>query len=108
VYDWRARHSMVGWVEYLMVRADAPDDVLILAANIVKSVADYPFLNEDAYQQEQLEAIHDFWKGLSERSRYDYAKDIGMSCPGGEDLVLDPDDCPEVMIEFFMEGDEFR
>jgi len=79
VYDWRARHSMVGWVDYLMIRKDAPESVLIAAAEIASSLSDYPVLSEDDYINMQYEAIENHWENLSIKERIEYCKDAGES-----------------------------
>lgn len=75
VYDWRASHWAVGWVEYLMVRADAPQAVLDEAQAIVDELEDYPALDEDDWSQLEHEEASDFWASLSVRQRADYIKD---------------------------------
>ena len=75
VYDWRASHWAVGWVEYLMVRADAPQAVLDEAQAIADALEDYPALDEDDWSQLAHEEASDFWASLSVRQRADYIKD---------------------------------
>ena len=75
VYDWRAGHWAVGWVEYLMVRSDAPQAVLGEAQAIADALEDYPALDEDAWSELEYEEAGDFWASLSVRERADYIKD---------------------------------
>ena len=77
VYDWRASHWACGWVEYLMVRHDAPDAVIIAAADIVAALADYPVLNEEAYCDAESEAVGEYWDTLSIAERIDYLTNDG-------------------------------
>lgn len=79
VYHWRAGHWACGWVEYLMVRADAPDDVLATAANIVASLDDYPILSDDDYSEREFEAMCDAWESASVRERIEFLEGTGIS-----------------------------
>ena len=76
VYDWRARCSMRGWVEYLMVRADAPDDVKDQAGRIVKAIAGYPILDEKDYDRRVKDAVMDYWKDMNMSWRLDTWKRV--------------------------------
>jgi hypothetical protein len=79
VYDWRAGHCMVGWVEYLMVRADADDDTLARAAAIVEKLEDYPILNEDHFSELEYTEACDAWTALGIGSRVDILRAAGVS-----------------------------
>lgn len=78
-YDWRAGHWAVGWVEYLMVRRDAPESVLIAAADIVCDLENYPILDESDYSQRQFEAVQEYWRAAGFRERMELCKDNGAS-----------------------------
>jgi hypothetical protein len=71
VYHWRAGHCLVGWVEYLMVRADADEDTLKRAGEIVCALDDYPILDEWDYSELEEEAIQEAWSNLDLRGRYE-------------------------------------
>jgi len=75
VYDWRAGHWAVGWVEYLMVRSDAPQAVRDEAQAIADELEDYPALDEDAWSELEHEEADAYWASLSVRERADYIKD---------------------------------
>ena len=60
VYTFRAGHWAVGWVEYLLVRYDAPDSVLTEAREIVCSLADYPVLDESHYSDMEHDEMADY------------------------------------------------
>lgn len=77
VYDWCASHWAVGWVEYLMVRADAPQAVLQEAARIVASIEDYPVLDDDHHSQMEWDEITEYWASCSVRDRLELIKDSG-------------------------------
>ena len=46
VYEFSASHWGVGWVEYLMLRRDAPDKLQAYAYETLAALADYPVLDE--------------------------------------------------------------
>lgn len=62
LYTWSASHWACGWVEYMMIRADAPKE-LIEKANEIYSMLkfDYPILNEEDYSKRQEESINEYW-----------------------------------------------
>lgn len=96
VYDFRAGHWAVGWVEYLLVRSDAPEEVLQAAADIVCSLADYPVLDEGHFSELEYSEAAAYWAGLSLRWRLDALKRSGSDAsifsirhdepPGGEEM----------------------
>lgn len=61
VYIFRARHWAVGWVEYLMLKPDAPDDLKQRIDEALCALADYPILDEEDYSRREWEAMEDFW-----------------------------------------------
>lgn len=71
VYDFRAGCSMTGWVEYLLVRADAPEPVLQEAAEIFCSLKDYPVLDDQDYNERLTAEVERYWKSLPLRYRFD-------------------------------------
>lgn len=79
VYDWRAGHWACGWVEYLMIREDAPDSLKALAGAIVAALANYPVYSEDDYSQRQDEARAEYWDRASLSERMDWCRDAGCS-----------------------------
>lgn len=62
VHDWRASCSMVGWQEHMVVRDSAPEQVLILAAQILKALEDHPFLDEDKVSEAECDAAFEWWQ----------------------------------------------
>ena len=79
VYDFRAGHWACGWVEYLMVKPEAPDDVLIAAAETISDLADYPIYDEDAYFEKQWEAVTEHWLNMRTNERVQYCQSAGVS-----------------------------
>lgn len=79
VYTFRAGHWAVGWVEYLMVRADAPEDVLEAAGDIVCSLEYYPVLDDEELSRREWEETEEAWRWLSRRERIELCTKIGAS-----------------------------
>lgn len=77
VYDWRASHWAVGWVDYLMVKRDAPESVLEAAAEILDSLSDYPALSDDHWSDLEWTEASDYWASLSVRERASLIRDTG-------------------------------
>jgi len=75
VYDFRASHWAVGWVEYILIRPDAPQSIIDEAESIVCALADYPVLCEDEYSDAQYTAIYHYWERIGVRERVDWCKD---------------------------------
>lgn len=69
VYHWRARCSMVGWIEYLCVRADAPDSVKNEAGEIVCSLAADPVSDDDKFSEVEWNAVCEYWEGCDVSDR---------------------------------------
>jgi len=69
VYTWLASHCLVGWVEYLMVRADADEDTLTRAGEIVCALSDYPVLSDDDLSELETERCDEAWSNLDLRGR---------------------------------------
>lgn len=69
VYHFRASHAAVGWVEYLLVRQDAPHETLERAGEIVCALAEYPVLNEEALGRMELDTACERWEQASLRDR---------------------------------------
>ena len=77
VYSFRASHPLVGWIDYMLVRKDAPESVLIAAAEIVCALAGYPILNEDHHSDLEWEEICVYWESMSVRERFEAIKYAG-------------------------------
>jgi hypothetical protein len=92
VYHFRARHWACGWVEYLLVRADAPADVLTAAGEIVRALADYPVYDEDDYSTLEWTEAADYWARMSVRDRCDAIKRSG--CRGVSLFAARREDLP--------------
>jgi hypothetical protein len=79
VYHWRAGHWACGWVEYLMVRADAPDDIKNAAGEILRKLEGYPILDEDGYSEAKLSEACKYWANCSVKERLEYLQRAELS-----------------------------
>lgn len=79
MYVWSASHWAVGWVEYMMIRADAPLPVIKEAEELYTALHDYCILDEDDYGRKQDDAIYQFWKDCSLEERMEYCRQAGDS-----------------------------
>ena len=79
VYHWRAGHWACGWVEYLMVRADAPDDIREAAGGIVCKLAGYPVYDENHFCELEYSEAGERWGRMSIRERADIIGGTGIS-----------------------------
>lgn len=103
VYHWRAGHWAVGWIECLMVRADAPDNVLNEAGEIVCSLADYPVLSDDDYSEREYAAICDYWGRLPVADRVHELQRAGLCIFAARRDAL-PEDPAGALFERLREG----
>ena len=82
VYEWRAGHWACGWVEYLMLRADAPEGVLREAEAIERELREYPALDEDLWANMEYDEANAYWASLTVRDRAemirDYAPEVSL------------------------------
>lgn len=80
LYDWRASDSLVGWIEYLMIRPCAEVESLLQVARGVQRELDaYPILDEDDYSERQQEAMENYWNTESLKQRIDWCQESGTS-----------------------------
>jgi len=77
VYEWRASHWVCGWIEYLMVKPDAPQAVLDCAADILASLKDYPALSDEHWSELKWEETCDYWEEMSIQERVQTIRDSG-------------------------------
>lgn len=103
VYHWRAGHWACGWVEYLCVRADAPDDIKKRAGEIVCTLADYPILDDDRYSEAEHSAVCEYWERISVSERVSWLQDAGLCVFAArrDELPEDPDGA---LFELLREG----
>jgi hypothetical protein len=86
----RFGHWMCGWVEHLTVPTDAPDELLIAAAQIVEDIEAYPVLSDDHYSNLECEEAYEYWSTASLRTRVELCRHHGVSI-----FAARHDDIPE-------------
>jgi len=79
VYDFRANHWAIGWVEYLLVRADAPVAVITAAEDIDNALADYPVLDDEDVALRKIEAAQSYWETSPLRWKIEECCRLGLS-----------------------------
>lgn len=97
VYHWRARHWACGWVEYMTVRSDAPDNVLRDAGKIVSALADYPIYSEDHFSELEYTEACDAWAQLSVAERVDLCRGARISIFAARRDDMPSDDCGYIL-----------
>ena len=79
LYEFRASHCIVGYVDYLLLRQDAPQEYLDIATAVEDRLDCYPILDEQDYGERQHDTIISFWFSLPIRDRIEKCKDCGES-----------------------------
>jgi hypothetical protein len=79
VYTFLASHWVCGWVEYLIVRRDAPAATIDTAGEILAALSDYPIIDEMDYSDRQFTAICDYWEQAGLRDRIQWCSENGES-----------------------------
>ncbi|MCP3681794.1 MAG: hypothetical protein GY861_03805 [bacterium] len=64
VYDFRAGHWACGWIEYIIVPANSNKKTLERAEEILRSLADYPVLDDSKCSEMEIEARNEYWSSL--------------------------------------------
>ena len=75
VYTFRASHWACGWVEYIIVRNDAPQIILEAAGEFICAIADYPVYDDDDHSALEYQEAADYWQELSVRERAELIRD---------------------------------
>ena len=105
MYVWSAGHWAVGWVEYLMIRNDAPQELVEKADEIYHYLKhDYPIWNDEDYWERQDNAIYQFWKDCTIEERMDY-------CRKTQDSIFSArheDQIPEDVYDYLRDMDIFN
>lgn len=77
VYTFRASHWAVGWVEYIILRKEAPDDLVTYVGEIREKLDNYPVYDEDHYSNLEHEEAAEYWSQLDVKERIAVIKDSG-------------------------------
>lgn len=80
VYDFRASHWSVGWVEYIIVPTEAPDRLKQVAGEMLCALSDYPLYKEDKVSEAECEARQEYWKECSISERIELIKEHNPEC----------------------------
>ena len=80
VYDFRAGHWAVGWVEHVIVKANAPTEVLKLATEILDGLEEYSVYDEEDYCELQFTEVCEYWEYVSVSERVEMIQESGSSC----------------------------
>lgn len=102
IYTWTATCWAHGWREYLMIRSDAPEEILKVAEACTSALELYPIFDEDNYYIRQEAAIEDYWKHCSIKERVHCCQKAGTS------IFAARHNWPEnEVFEFLMDSGEF-
>ena len=98
-YHWRAGHWGVGWIEYLMIRADAPDAIKQTAGEIICALESYPVYDEQDFSELEYSEACEYWERCSVKDRLDYIQraDNGISIFAARRAELPSDDNGSLM-----------
>ena len=105
VISWRANHWAVGWIEYFGIDQNAPDEMVIEAAEIVAALECYPILDDSDYSDRQFEAVQDYWENESLRYRLEIFKDSGAVEEGQSVFCIRRDYCEGRIFEWLFDSE---
>lgn len=79
VYTWRAQHAMCGWIEYLMIRHDAPEEIFKIGEAILESLENYAILSDDDVSAREYDVASKAWENASIKERLHYLRNTDIS-----------------------------
>lgn len=79
IYEWEASHWAVGWVGYMMLREDAPAELIEIVEQVKDDLDNYCIFNEDRYYEMRWEANSEFWNQMSVKERVYYCQRAHVS-----------------------------
>lgn len=79
VYDFRARHWAVGWVETIIVTTNAPDELKHFAGEILCALSDYPVYNDEHFSELEYNEANAYWHDMSVSERIELCKKANQS-----------------------------
>ena len=62
IYDFRASHWAVGWVETILMSRHAPDCLQMHVVSVLDALADYPVFDEEHYSELEWNEVQEFWE----------------------------------------------
>ena len=94
VYDYRASHWAVGWVETVLICQNAPQALLDYAIEIRNALSDYPVFDESHYCELEYQESQDYWESMAVSERVEIIQQYGSDASvfaARRDYV--PNDC---------------
>ena len=79
VYDFRAGHWAAGWVEEIIIRQDAPKQIIERAKEIEAALSDYPVYSDEDYSQRQWDEMYRHWNDIDIKERVEWLQESGES-----------------------------
>ena len=79
VYDFRAGHWACGWVEEIIIRQDAPKEIIERAKEIDAALSDYPVYSDADYSQRQWDEMSRYWNDINTKERVEWLQESGES-----------------------------
>jgi hypothetical protein len=67
----KCKHWACGFLDYLLLSQDAPEDLVIKVADIISALEDYHIYYEEGFYQFEEEKIAEAWENMSVRDRKD-------------------------------------
>jgi hypothetical protein len=77
IYDFRARHWAVGWVETLLMSQHAPDCLQMEVVAVLDAMADYPYFDESHYEELEWNEVNDYWASMGVGERVEIIQEHG-------------------------------
>lgn len=62
VYSWQASHWGVGWIEYLMLKEDSPQELKDFVSDILIGLDEYPVYDESDFSDREWNQAESVWK----------------------------------------------
>lgn len=97
VYDFRAKHWAVGWVETLLICQNAPQELLDYALELLNALEDYPVVDEEHFSEMEYEAMQANWEWLDLVDKVDVCRKSGVSIFAARSETP-PYDCRDYLI----------
>ncbi len=80
LYVWSASHWAVGYIEYMMLREDAPKELRDQIEEVMDYLRNcYPIFDEDHYSDACWESKCQFWDMMSVKERIYYCQKAGIN-----------------------------
>jgi hypothetical protein len=77
IYDFRASHWAVGWVETLIMSKHAPNEIQMQVVSILEALADYPVYDEGHHSELEWSETAEYWEMMSVSERLEIIKKFG-------------------------------